>query len=418
MAGLRPRRWKTADGREHRGYELSWYDGGKQRSKLFSGPNARERARRKRSEIEGQRKAPPSEVTLADAGKRWWEGAKAAGREWSTWENYRQHLDDHLVPLAILRADQSAATLGALSIGELTAPDCEAVKTALLTKLSPELAAKVMKSLRMLLNEAHRAGLIGANPAQTVRIVHASRGEEFAVIPPEDDLRAILRRVSTEPPSPPTFAEAWVRTILATGLRPSEARGAAVEDLSLSGETGIAVQRRADNRGEIGPVKSKGGRRFVPIGPALANLLRRWLLALPRGGGIPDPDHPGRKLILLFPTSIGTIQSYHNIYNRVWAPLLLDVGMAQELPLLDANGMPRLGDDGAPLVRIDPRYPLNVLRHVAASLMIAEGADAKMVQTRMGHASIQTTFNLYGHLFARRQSDSSLAAKIERGLLA
>jgi integrase len=38
------------------------------------------------------------------------------------------------------------------------------------------------------------------------------------------------------------------------------------------------------------------------------------------------------------------------------------------------------------------------LRHTCASLLIAAGAHAKLVQERLGHASITTTLNLYGHV--------------------
>ncbi len=38
------------------------------------------------------------------------------------------------------------------------------------------------------------------------------------------------------------------------------------------------------------------------------------------------------------------------------------------------------------------------LRHTCASLLIAEGAHAKEIQIRLGHASITTTMNVYGHL--------------------
>jgi integrase len=38
-------------------------------------------------------------------------------------------------------------------------------------------------------------------------------------------------------------------------------------------------------------------------------------------------------------------------------------------------------------------------RHSAATLMIHGGANAKAIQEVMGHASIQMTFDRYGHLF-------------------
>ena len=42
------------------------------------------------------------------------------------------------------------------------------------------------------------------------------------------------------------------------------------------------------------------------------------------------------------------------------------------------------------------------LRHTAASLAIASGADVKVVQTMLGHASATMTLDLYGHLYADR----------------
>jgi integrase len=40
------------------------------------------------------------------------------------------------------------------------------------------------------------------------------------------------------------------------------------------------------------------------------------------------------------------------------------------------------------------------LRHTAASLAIASGANVKVVQQMLGHKSATMTLDLYGHLFA------------------
>ncbi len=39
------------------------------------------------------------------------------------------------------------------------------------------------------------------------------------------------------------------------------------------------------------------------------------------------------------------------------------------------------------------------LRHTAASLLIAAGADPKSVQEQLGHTTITITYDVYGHLF-------------------
>ncbi len=42
------------------------------------------------------------------------------------------------------------------------------------------------------------------------------------------------------------------------------------------------------------------------------------------------------------------------------------------------------------------------LRHTAASLAIAAGADVKVIQQMLGHADAAMTLNIYGHLFPDR----------------
>jgi len=51
------------------------------------------------------------------------------------------------------------------------------------------------------------------------------------------------------------------------------------------------------------------------------------------------------------------------------------------------------------------------LRHYFASLLIAGGADVKVVQARMRHASAKTTLDVYGHLWP--DSDDSTRAAID-----
>src|SRR5436190_2162478 len=48
---------------------------------------------------------------------------------------------------------------------------------------------------------------------------------------------------------------------------------------------------------------------------------------------------------------------------------------------------------------LSDRFRVNDLRHTAASLMIQAGYPPKMLQEILGHASITTTVDLYGHLY-------------------
>ncbi|GAA4518349.1 tyrosine-type recombinase/integrase [Actinoallomurus oryzae] len=61
------------------------------------------------------------------------------------------------------------------------------------------------------------------------------------------------------------------------------------------------------------------------------------------------------------------------------------------------------------------------LRHYFASLLIASGADVKVVQARVRHASAKTTLDVYGHLWPDRDEstreavDAVLMARTEQG---
>jgi integrase len=48
---------------------------------------------------------------------------------------------------------------------------------------------------------------------------------------------------------------------------------------------------------------------------------------------------------------------------------------------------------------LSARFRIHDLRHTAASLMVQAGYPPKMLQEIMGHASITTTLDLYGHLY-------------------
>lgn len=67
----------------------------------------------------------------------------------------------------------------------------------------------------------------------------------------------------------------------ATGMRRSEARGAARADLDLAAAT-YAVRGRADEKGRIGPQKSASGYRALELPRNLAAALERWLRVAPR----------------------------------------------------------------------------------------------------------------------------------------
>jgi integrase len=174
----------------------------------------------------------------------------------------------------------------------------------------------------------------------------------------------------------------FIITAIFTGMRLSELRGLSWADVDLDKGL-IHVRQRADGWGKLGPTKTKAGKRDIPLAPLVANTLKHWRLACPKG------EHN-----LVFPNTLGNIETMQNIHARVWTPLQNKCGLVT--------------DAGA------PRYGFHMLRHAAASLFIKYlGWSPKRLLSVMGHASITMTFDRYGHLFEDVTADREDMAKIE-----
>jgi integrase len=63
----------------------------------------------------------------------------------------------------------------------------------------------------------------------------------------------------------------------------------------------------------------------------------------------------------------------------------------------------------------NPGFHPDELRHTAASLAIASGADLKVVQQMLGHKSATMTLDQYGHLFGDRLDVVADAVDAARG---
>lgn len=154
----------------------------------------------------------------------------------------------------------------------------------------------------------------------------------------------------------------FILTLAYTGLRWGEATALRVCDVDL-GRRRINVRRaHADVGGRIvvGTPKSHQS-RTVPLPRFLARDLS-------------DHMHGKKPEDLIFTTSGGYVLRLTNWRRSVFLPARSHAGVSTGFRLHD-------------------------LRHTAASLMIQVGYPPKMLQEIMGHASITTTLDLYGHLY-------------------
>jgi len=407
---VRKRTWTNQDGSKGQAWVAEYTDHeGKRRLRTFE---TKQQADSFHVGATGELRAgthvPDSQsVTVAAAGRLWLKRCEADGLEQSTVDYYQQHLDRHIIPV-----------IGAVKLSRLTMP----MLTTFQDKLrelgrSPTMVRKVRISLGALLADAQRRGLVGQN------VVHALprslRGKDARAaarqkdrlqvsvdIPSLDEIRAIIAAAS-DGGGDSDGRRALLLTAIFSGLRISELRGLRWDDVDLKrGE--LHVRQRADRYNKIGPPKSKAGRRIVPLPPTLVvSELRKWKLACPNGD-----------LGLVFPAADGSVESYVNITRHALVPTLVAAGITS--PVLDENGKSAKDDDGKPIIAA--KYGWHSLRHFYASWCINRKVDGglglppKMVQQRMGHASIAITMDVYGHLFPSGDDGAELAAA-EKALL-
>jgi integrase len=308
-------------------------------------------------------------ITVAEAAELWIEKGKLEKLERSTLRQYRNHINLHIVPL-----------IGRVKLARLSAPVVEAFRNDLLRKGSRPMARKVLASLKSILSEAQRRGLVAQNAAQPVRVdVKKREAGKLAGgrdIPSKEEVQAIL--ANAESRWRPLFV-----TAIFTGMRSSELRGLTWGDVDFERKV-IAVRQRANLWGEIGKPKSAAGEREIPMSPMVVNALKEWKLACPTGAAG-----------LVFPNGNGNVESHANIANRGFYAVQRAAG------IVDAAGK--------------PKYGLHALRHFFASWAIERAFSPKRVQALLGHSSIQMTFDVYGHLFPSLEDDH---AKFAAGELA
>jgi integrase len=361
MATVRKRTWKTAKGEVKTAWIADYFDqhGARHQKVHLTKRAAQDWLVTTQGQVKsGTHTADSKSITVLGATSLWLERCKLRVRlegddklEWSTERQYRSH-GDHI----------ARSSIAAIKLSRLTMPMVEAFKDELLTKgASSTTARKILTSLRTAIAEAQRRGLVAQNVAIGVKYGKRSRrpvteGRDF---PTKAELQAILAHAGKWYP--------LLVTAAFTGLRSSELRGLQWREVDFADKT-LHVRRRADERRAIGKPKSAAGTRAIPLIGLVANALRPHRSS--------DPD------AYVFCNSRGNVTFHRSIQDRGFIPVQQAAGI------------------------IPPKYGLHGLRHFYASWLISlKQYSPKEIQTMLGHASIQMTFDVYGGLFRKSEAE-------------
>ena len=139
------------------------------------------------------------------------------------------------------------------------------------------------------------------------------------------------------------------------------------EDVSL-GSGLIHVRRSWDEKAGAVEPKSRAGKRTIPILGVLREMLIEHRMLTDRSNGFVFGPTLGRPFT---PSA-----AWRRAHRRWRTARLSGVG-------------------------------LHEARHAFASLLIASGVNAKAITSYMGHSSVSTTFDLYGHLMPGSEGEAA-----------
>jgi integrase len=336
----------------------------KQRTETIHGGQkvAEKRWRQVQREIDDGQRADPSRYTVGDLLDRClrdvWPLLKP-----STQLDYRRKADHYLRPalghvrLARLSPDQIQAAYAALTQRSSRHPG---------QPLAPRTLHGVHAVLRAALTEAERWGWIARNPTRLVRLPTIPDANRILWTP--EQWHAAWGAMQDRP----WGIAVWLAAT--TAMRKGEILGLRWTDItwdppSLLLQQGLVDLGKPHGGLILQPLKTRKSRRRIPIDSHTVAVLRRHaaLQAQERiAAAWRYHDHG-----LVVQTALGTPYCPRNLlgrFQRVCATM------------------------GLPVI------PFHDLRHLHASVLLDAGVPIKVVQERLGHARIQTTLDIYGHL--------------------
>jgi integrase/recombinase XerD len=231
--------------------------------------------------------------------------------------------------------------------------------------LAPSSAARAVTAVRGWHRFAHAEGATADDPSAAVRPPSSSRRLPKAI--PVERVEALLEAASLGEGPVPLRDRALLEVLYGTGARISEAVGLAVDDLDLAGDV-AAVRLFGKGRKE----------RVVPVGRYAVEALEAYLVR-----GRPELARAGRGNAAVFLNTRGNPLSRQS----AWAVLQAAAGRA---------GLTE---------HISP----HTLRHSFATHLLAGGADVRVVQELLGHASVTTT-QIYTQVTAQTMREVYAAA--------
>lgn len=327
-----------------KGWQARWRDpGGRQRKKNFARRiDAQRWLDQMRAEMHRGQYIDPvaGKVRVQDVAASWALGLGHLKE--STAARYRGLLRTHVLP--------RFGTWPVAKVGHSDVRDW--VHELSSAGLAPGTVRQAHRVLSLILDEAVQDERLARNPARRVPLPRARRLEPRFLT--AEEVRALIAAAGSE--------GLTVAVLAFCGLRYGEMAGLRVRQVNFLRRRSVVAESVTEVGGRLVWSTPKTNRsRSVPFPPSLTPQIEA------RCAGKRPED-------LVFTSPAGAPLRLRNWRSRVFDPACAAVGLVDVKP--------------------------HDLRHTAASLAIASGANVKAVQRMLGHASAAMTLDVYAGLFA------------------
>ncbi|KKM00506.1 hypothetical protein LCGC14_1803780 [marine sediment metagenome] len=341
--------------------------GGKRKRKIYYGDTQADVVRKlsagTRALELGQRPNPGVETTGSFLARWLAEVAKPDVRP-TSYRAYEIALRLHIIP-----------QLGKVRLVKLGPDDLDRLYADLLAEgLSAAYVGQIHSIIHSALAHASRRDLVARNVAALTRPPRTVR-TEFRTLTPEEASRFLA---ATEDDR----LHALYVVAIHTGMRLGELCGLRWADLGEGCLSVVQQAYRLDGAWHFTAPKTKAGRRSITLSRAASEALRlhRIRQTQERLAAKSWEDHD-----LVFCNPRGRPVEASNLRRRSFHPALARAGL--------------------------PRIRFHDLRHTAATLLLAGGVHAKVVQEMLGHSSVAITLDVYSHVTPNLQAEA--AAKMD-----
>jgi len=297
----------------------------------------------------------PARITVAQFLHQWLEEIVKPKARPSTYRSYEQICRNHLVP-----------ALGKTQLSKLSVVQ---VQSFLNQRSKDGISSEHLRRvLRAALAKAERWDLV---PRNVCRLADApSRPKRKSVFLTQDQAKAFMGAIAGH------RLEGLFKLTLALGLRLGEVAGLRWSDVDFeAGTLSVSAQlQRVEGKLRHVDLKTTRSRRTLPLPAFVVESLRKHKSrqAEEKLWNIDRWQEQG----LVFTSTIGTPVDLRNVRRS-----LAEVLKKADLPPM------RFHD----------------LRHSAASLMLAAGADLRLIMETLGHSQIAVTADLYTHVAPQLQ---------------